>query len=109
MRSWKLTGFIATVIIVLTIPFYLLKITVIRPQREVASAQPITDFVGSKKCLDCHKKEYDKWLDSHHDLAMDVANEKTVLGDFDNAMLEIHGVTLRFYRKDDRFYPGSGR
>lgn len=104
MRRWKLTGLFATVIIVLTIPFYLLKITVIRPQRDKASVQPITEFVGSKKCLDCHKKEYDNWLDSHHDHAMDVANEKTVLGDFDNAMLEIHGVTSRFYRKDDRFF-----
>ncbi len=104
MRRWKLTGLFATVIIVLTIPFYLLKITVIRPQRDKASVQPITEFVGSKKCLDCHKKEYDKWLNSHHDHAMDVANEKTVLGDFDNAILEIHGVTSRFYHKDSRYF-----
>ncbi len=104
MRRWKLTGLFATVVIVLTIPFYLLKITVIRPQREKVSVQPIAEFVGSKKCLDCHKKEYDKWLDSHHDLAMDVANEKTVLGDFANAVFEMHGVTSRFYHKDSRYF-----
>ncbi|MBW1860538.1 MAG: tetratricopeptide repeat protein [Deltaproteobacteria bacterium] len=56
------------------------------------------------KCLDCHKKEYDKWLDSHHDHAMDVANEKTVLGDFDNAVFEIHDVESRFYRKDGQYF-----
>ncbi len=54
--------------------------------------------------MDCHKKEYDKWLNSHHDLAMDVANEKTVLGNFDNAVFEYFGVMSRFYRKDSRFF-----
>jgi tetratricopeptide (TPR) repeat protein len=54
--------------------------------------------------MDCHKKEYDKWHDSHHDLAMDVANENTVLGDFDNAVFEYFGVTSRFFRKDGRFF-----
>jgi len=54
--------------------------------------------------MDCHKKEYDKWLNSHHDLAMDVANETTVLGDFENAGFEYFGVTSRFFRKDNRFF-----
>jgi tetratricopeptide (TPR) repeat protein len=34
---------------------------------------------------------------------MDVANETTVLGDFDNAEIEVHGVTSRFYKKDGKF------
>jgi tetratricopeptide (TPR) repeat protein len=61
-------------------------------------------FVGSENCRDCHVPEYDLWEGSHHDLAMDIANEKTVLGDFDNAEITSHGVTSRFYRKDDRFF-----
>ena len=65
---------------------------------------PVSTFVGSKKCMDCHKKEYDKWLNSHHDLAMDVANETTVLGDFENAVFQYFGVTSRFFRKDNRFF-----
>ncbi len=104
MRRWKLTGLLATVIIVLTIPFYLLKVKVIRPTGEKVSEQPIAEFVGSKKCLDCHKKEYDKWLDSHHDHAMDVANEKTVLANFEDAVFKIHDVESRFYRKDGQYF-----
>jgi predicted CXXCH cytochrome family protein len=104
MRRWKLTGFIATVIIVLTIPLYLLKVAVIRPKGDKVPVQPIAEFTGSKKCLDCHKKEYDKWLESHHDHAMDVANEKTVLGDFENTVFKIDNVESKFYRKDSRYF-----
>ena len=61
MKGWKLTGLVATVIIILSIPFYLLKVTVIGPPGEEVSAQQV-QFVGSKKCQDCHKKEYDKMV-----------------------------------------------
>ncbi|MBW2657511.1 MAG: tetratricopeptide repeat protein, partial [Deltaproteobacteria bacterium] len=40
----------------------------------------------------------------HHDLAMDEANEKSVLGDFDNARFEYFDVTSRFYRQNGRFF-----
>ncbi|MBW2584291.1 MAG: tetratricopeptide repeat protein [Deltaproteobacteria bacterium] len=48
--------------------------------------------------------EYDQWRGSHHDLAMDEANEKSVLGDFDNARFEYFDVTSRFYRQNGRFF-----
>jgi tetratricopeptide (TPR) repeat protein len=54
--------------------------------------------------MDCHKKEYNLWRDSHHDHAMDIANESTVLGDFNNATFELHGVKSRFFRKADGFF-----
>lgn len=54
--------------------------------------------------MDCHKKEYDKWRDSHHDHAMDVANENTVLGDFDDATFVIYGIKSRFYRRAGGFF-----
>ena len=104
MLGWKVTGIIATVIIVLTIPVYLMKVSVMGPGDRVMTAQRLPEFVGSKKCRDCHKNEYDKWLHSHHDHAMDEVNEKTVLGDFDNAVFESHGVTTRFFRKDGRYF-----
>jgi len=104
MQNWKLTGVIATVIIVLSIPLYLLRTTYMGSDEEKVAPEPAAQFVGSKKCLDCHKKQYDAWLDSHHDHAMDVANEKTVLGDFDNAVFQHHGITSRFYKKRNRFY-----
>jgi cytochrome c553 len=101
MKSWKITGLIATLIIILSIPVYVLKETYVpRP----SASQPVATFAGSRKCLDCHKAEYDKWQNSHHDRAMDVANDTTVLGDFNNAVVEFHNITSRFYHKDDKFF-----
>jgi hypothetical protein len=61
-------------------------------------------FVERKLCIDCHEEQYKLWVSSHHDLAMDVANEKTVLGDFNNSTFTQHGVKSTFYKKDGKFY-----
>ncbi len=61
-------------------------------------------FVGGQNCKECHEVEYSEWLGSHHDMAMDVANEQTVLGDFNDSTFENYGTTWRFYRRDGRFY-----
>jgi len=101
MTRWKITGLIATLVIILSIPAYMLKEKFIgRPP----APQPVAAFAGSRKCMDCHKAEYDKWQNSHHDRAMEVANAATVLGDFNNTVVEFHGVTTRFYRKGDKFF-----
>ena len=101
MTSWKITGIIATIVILLSIPGYLVKQKYTPEQVE---SQPAAVFVGGQKCAECHKSEYDKWKGSHHDLAMDEATAATVLGDFDNARFEYFDVTSRFYRKNDRFF-----
>ncbi len=101
MRNWKITGIIATLVIVVSIPAYVLKEKYFQPS--VAPA-PAADFVGGQKCGECHKSQYDKWRGSHHDLAMDEANETTVLGNFDNAVFKRVGVTSRFYRRNGRFF-----
>jgi tetratricopeptide (TPR) repeat protein len=104
MTNWKVTGLIATIIILLAPPFYLLKVKYIDKPPQRVDQRSVVTFVGSRKCVDCHNKEYDRWQGSHHDHAMDVANEKTVLGDFNNALFEIHGITSRLYRKDGKFF-----
>ena len=104
MNSWKITGSIATLVIILSIPLYLLKMAHVTPYSDSLQKAQVADFVGSRKCMDCHKSEYDKWQNSHHDHAMDVAGDKTVLGDFNNTVFEIHGVTSRFYRNDGKFF-----
>jgi len=104
MKKWKITGVVATAVIVLSIPFYLLKHKHIFSNSDGVQSKLAAIFVGTQKCMDCHKIEYDKWRDSHHDHAMEVADEKTVLGDFDNAVFENHGVASRFYQKDGRFF-----
>ena len=67
--------------------------------------QPDLHFVGSTRCGECHKSAYDKWRDSHHDLAMDVATEETVLGDFNEARYtDPHNqVSSRFFRENGKF------
>ncbi|MGD9054333.1 MAG: multiheme c-type cytochrome, partial [Desulfobacterales bacterium] len=101
MTNWKITGFIATLVIVLSIPAYMLKDKYFRRPIE---SRPVATFAGSNKCKDCHRAEYDKWQNSHHDRAMEVASDETVLGDFSNVSVEFHGVTSRFYSKDSQFY-----
>lgn len=62
-------------------------------------------FVGSPRCGECHQAAYDKWQSSHHDLAMDIATEETVLGDFNDATYTdpYNQVTSHFFRQGDKF------
>ncbi len=77
---------------------------VVKNGNDVVIATPASTFVGSVECRDCHNREYDSWEGSHHDLAMDVANETSVLGDFNDAEFTLHGVTSRFYKKDGKYF-----
>ena len=61
-------------------------------------------YVADVDCAACHRTEFDAWTGSHHDLAMQVATAGTVLGDFDDATFTHHGVTSRFFRRDERFF-----
>ncbi len=63
----------------------------------------VPQFVGSEACVDCHVDQYADWTDSHHDLAMQVANESTILGDFEQSSFEYFGSTTEFFREDDEF------
>ena len=61
-------------------------------------------FVGNAACASCHEAQVQDWTNSHHDLAMQDVNEKTVLGDFDNATFIYEGVTTTFFRKGDEYW-----
>jgi predicted CXXCH cytochrome family protein len=60
-------------------------------------------YVGSEACSGCHRSEYDRWKSSHHALAMQPANEKTVLGDFGGSTFELRGKRWRFFKEGDKF------
>jgi hypothetical protein len=60
-------------------------------------------FVGSETCAVCHQAETQLWRGSQHKLAMDHATDKSVLGDFNDAMFEYYGVHSRFFRRDGKF------
>ena len=100
--AWEWTGIIAAMVIVVSLPVYFFLI--VKNNSEPIDIEQNITFVGSTECRDCHNREYDNWEGSHHDLAMDVANETTVLGDFNDAEFTLHGITSRFYRKDGKFF-----
>lgn len=60
-------------------------------------------YAGGETCVSCHEDQARAWRGSHHDLAMRVADEKTVLGDFNNISLKHHGVTTTFFQRGKKF------
>jgi tetratricopeptide (TPR) repeat protein len=100
--AWEWLALAAATFVVIALPAYYL----LGPDGADVHVQaaPTADFVGSANCRDCHEPEFDNWTGSHHDLAMTVAAEDTVLGDFDDAEFTLFGVTSRFYRRDGRFF-----
>ncbi len=60
-------------------------------------------FIGSSNCIDCHKKEYEDWSESHHDWAMKEASNISVLADFSNTEITLDGIRYRF-RNDSGLY-----
>ena len=104
MLGWKITGIVATVVIIFSIPLYLVKEHWSPAPVSTQGPQASAVFAGSHKCKDCHQQEYTQWQGSHHERAMAVAGEETVLGDFNNTNFKHLGVTSRFYRKNGKYY-----
>src|SRR3990172_5408370 len=61
-------------------------------------------FVDEAACAGCHAAEAKAWQGSDHDLAMQEATERTVLGDFNGATFRYAGMTTRFFTRDGKFY-----
>ncbi len=62
------------------------------------------EYVGDLACVSCHTKEYNEWSISDHFKAMQIANDSTVLGDFDDKVYTADGVTSKFFKKDGKYY-----
>jgi len=71
---------------------------------ETPAAPAAATYVGAGTCATCHATETRLWEGSHHDLAMQHADETTVLGEFDDASFEKDGVTTTFFRRDGDFF-----
>lgn len=61
-------------------------------------------FVGGKTCTECHTEQTEQWQGSHHDLAMQEASPKTILGDFNNVEFRKDGIVSRFFQRDGNYY-----
>src|SRR5512141_242012 len=60
-------------------------------------------YVGSQACAGCHQDAFRLWQGSQHAVAMQVADDKTVLGDFNATEFRNFGVTTRFFRRDGKY------
>lgn len=76
---------------------------VILPVIAPAGVGEEADYVGSEACRGCHSAEYTAWQGSHHDLAMQPANDTTMLGNFEDVLFEHRGVKTRFFRRDSKY------
>ncbi len=69
----------------------------------VLFAEQPSNYIGDKACAECHSKETKEWTGSHHDLAMMVADEKSVSGDFNNVKFDYNGIITTFFKEGDKF------
>jgi predicted CXXCH cytochrome family protein len=67
------------------------------------TVRPAT-MVDEQQCQGCHSEQVKDWQGSHHQLAMQEANDATVLGDFNNVTFKAENETSRFSRKNDEFW-----
>ncbi|KKL54406.1 hypothetical protein LCGC14_2265750, partial [marine sediment metagenome] len=72
--------------------FFAIKISGYTPYTDEETALPETmktpvfgepEYVGSKRCKDCHWREYDTWKNTLHSKFMQLPNEYSVIGDFE--------------------------
>ena len=61
------------------------------------------NYIGDKQCATCHNQEFNQWQGSHHDLAMQVANDSTVIGNFNDMETTLDGVNYFFTRDGTDF------
>ena len=61
-------------------------------------------YAGTAECARCHPDQGASWSGSHHDLAMQLATDETVLGDFENRTFDHKGEPFRFFRRENRFF-----
>ena len=62
------------------------------------------EYVGRAVCVTCHQEQFQRWQNSHHDLAMQEATPETVLGNFDNIEFTNFNITSTFTKKDKKFF-----
>lgn len=61
------------------------------------------EYIGETVCRSCHQTEADDWNGSHHQLAMQEANAKSVLADFGDTSFSKDGIVSTFFTDQGRF------
>ena len=75
------------------------------PKQQLGRGANGVPFVENSMCQQCHPQAFRAWRGSHHERAMQLANEKTVLGGISTTPVFTHqGITSRFYTRDGQFF-----
>ena len=61
-------------------------------------------YAGSESCQNCHQEQFNLWRGSHHELAMQTANEDSVLAPFSGESFDYFGVQSTFFKRDGEFF-----
>jgi len=76
-----------------------------REYKAVSDATPVKNkFAGSKTCKKCHAEEYQQWKGTDHDLAMQKAGDKSVLGNFNQVHYSSKGINYTFFKKNNAYF-----
>lgn len=70
----------------------------------VPSAQPVDGYIGSRSCRGCHENEHLTWSASYHSKMTQVASPESILGNFDQVVLETQGEHFRLDRDGDGYW-----
>ncbi|GAA4954822.1 tetratricopeptide repeat protein [Algibacter agarivorans] len=65
---------------------------------------PDNHFLGDETCKTCHADQFKSWQGSHHDKAMQVVSDSSVIGNFNNVKFKSQGVTSHFYKKGKDYF-----
>lgn len=61
-------------------------------------------YLGDESCKSCHEEAFATWRGSHHDKAMQLVTDQSVLGDFNNIEASIDGVQYFFSKKENDYF-----
>ena len=115
VNDWHIPTHMCTVTKVLALVLALL-ISAVEPQAVWASDDTIwprqvlgngadnVPFFHNESCAECHPQQFQEWIGSHHEQAMQPANNTTVLGNFNNASFTHFGITSQFFKQGDKFF-----
>lgn len=67
---------------------------------------PDDHFLGDETCKKCHVDQFKSWEGSHHDKAMQIASDSTILANF-NTSFKSQGIRSKFFKKDGDFYANT--
>lgn len=56
-----------------------------KTDKKAEGKETTISYVGSSTCQSCHAREFSDWKKSDHFLAMQLPNDSSVLGDFNNS------------------------